>query len=123
MAKSKKGIPRVTEEGGIYTYFGKNTQFIGSLEFERPLQINGRFQGEINSTGVLVIGEMAEIEANIKVATVIVGGHVIGNIDASSRVEMLANGKVNGNIRTPKLQIADGVIFEGNCEMVLPEEK
>jgi cytoskeletal protein CcmA (bactofilin family) len=58
------------------------------------------------------------VKANIKVGSVVVGGVVRGNIEASERLEMLATGRVYGNIRTAKLNIADGVVFEGKCEMI-----
>ncbi|MCB1172011.1 MAG: polymer-forming cytoskeletal protein [Leptospiraceae bacterium] len=119
MARSKtEKFPTVTEDGIISTVFGKETAFDGYLEFKRPLQINGSFKGEINTKGVLLIGNGAEVTANIKAGTVIVGGLVKGNIEASKRLEMLENGKVIGNIKTAKLQIADGVVFDGNCEMI-----
>jgi len=51
----------------------------------------------------------------------VVGGHITGNVIATDRLEMLSTGKVTGNIKTSKLQIADGVIFDGNCEMIQTE--
>lgn len=120
MAKKTTGMTTITEQGSISTILGKETFFQGVLEFKRPLQINGSFEGEIITEGVLLVGEGANIKANIRAGTVIVGGLVTGNIEARNRLEMLSTGKVNGNIKTAKLQIADGVIFEGNCEMIDP---
>lgn len=122
MAKKKETMmPTITEGGEISTIFGKETDFHGILEFHKPLQINGRFEGEIITKGVLLIGETAVVKANIKAGTVVVGGEVTGNIEALNKLEMLETGRVYGNIRTAKLQIADGVIFDGNCEMIEPQ--
>lgn len=124
MARKKEGLAaRITEEGAVSTVLGKETAFHGVLEFKRPLQINGSFEGEIVTEGVLLIGEGAVVKANVEAGTVIVGGHVIGNIVAYNKLEMLGTGKVNGNIKTAKLQIADGVVFDGNCEMIQPRSK
>lgn len=112
----------ITEHGVIATILGKETSFSGTLAFKKPLQISGDFTGEIISDGYLVISEGAKVKANIKAGTVVVGGTVIGNVTATERLEMLATGKVQGNIRTAKLQIADGVVFDGNCEMINGEE-
>ena len=60
----------------------------------------------------------ASITANIHVGSVVIGGTVKGNIEATEKLEMLSTGKVFGNIRTGKLKIADGVVFEGKCEMI-----
>jgi cytoskeletal protein CcmA (bactofilin family) len=113
----------VYEIGMIATVFGKETQFFGDLTFKKSLQINGTFEGEISSGGFLVIGEGAVVKANINAKVVIVNGTVFGNIEAREKLEIQPNGKVYGNIRTAKLKIADGVIFEGSCEMIKPYEE
>jgi cytoskeletal protein CcmA (bactofilin family) len=113
----------VYEIGMIATVFGKETQFFGDLTFKKSLQINGTFEGEISSGGFLVIGEGAVVKANINAKVVIVNGTVYGNIEAREKLEIQPNGKVFGNIRTAKLKIADGVIFEGSCEMIKPYEE
>ncbi len=111
----------VTEHGKISTILGRETSLTGTLTFKKPLQIAGEFNGEIISDGFLLISETANVKANIKAHTVVVGRQVTGNVIATDRLEMLSTGKVNGNIKTAKLQIADGVIFDGNCEMIQSE--
>lgn len=110
----------VYENGMIGTVFAKDTEFYGDLSFKKSLQINGYFEGEIVSEGFLVVGEGAVVKANIKARTVIIHGTVHGNIEAADRLEIQSSGKLYGNIRTSKLKIADGVVFEGKCEMVKP---
>lgn len=113
----------VYEIGMIATVFGKDTEFNGDLAFDKSLQINGKFEGEIKDGDFLVIGEKADVRANIKVKTVIVKGTVYGNVEATDKLEIHKEGKLYGNIRTSKLIIADGVVFEGKCEMIRPGEK
>jgi cytoskeletal protein CcmA (bactofilin family) len=108
----------VYDIGMVTTVFSKDTEFFGDLSFKKSLQINGYFEGEIVSGGFLVVGEGAVVKANIRAKTVILMGTVHGNIEATSRLEIHAAGKLYGNIRTAKLQIADGVVFEGACEMI-----
>lgn len=108
----------VYDFGMVSTVFGKDTEFYGDLHFVSSLQINGYFEGEIVSEGSLVIGSGAEVKANVKAKNVIVDGTVYGNIEASSSIEIQQSGKLYGNIKTKKLKIADGVVFEGNCEMI-----
>ncbi|HEQ72136.1 MAG TPA: cell division protein [Spirochaetia bacterium] len=105
------------------TTLGKETVFKGTLRFTDSLCILGKFSGEIISPGRLTIAEGAEVKANIRVGSVTVGGVVRGNILAKHKLEMLATGKVIGNISTSKLKIADGVIFEGKCEMIKDPDK
>lgn len=114
MAKNEdhKGIERIT------TTLGKETDFDGTMRFRDSLKIDGTFSGEIVSGGFLYIEQGATITANIRVGSIVVGGTVKGNIEATEKLEMLSTGKVYGNIRTAKLKIADGVVFEGKCEMI-----
>jgi cytoskeletal protein CcmA (bactofilin family) len=102
----------------ITTTLGKETNFNGTLKFKESLKIDGSFEGEIESSGYLYIENGATVTANIRVGSVVIGGIVRGNVEASEKLEMLATGKVYGNIRTAKLKIADGVVFEGKCEMI-----
>jgi cytoskeletal protein CcmA (bactofilin family) len=113
----------VYDIGMITTVFSKDTEFFGDLSFKKSLQINGYFEGEIVSGGFLVVGEGAVVKANIRAKTVILQGTVYGNIEALSRLEIHGTGKLYGNIRTAKLQIADGVVFEGTCEMIKGDGK
>jgi cytoskeletal protein CcmA (bactofilin family) len=112
-----KGIEKIT------TTLGKETSFDGVLRFKESLKIDGTFEGQIESPGFLYIENGATVKADIKVGSVVVGGVVRGNIEASERLEMLTTGKVFGNIRTAKLNIADGVVFEGKCEMIKNPDK
>lgn len=114
----------VYEIGMIATVFGEDTDFDGELEFDKSLEIDGKFRGEIVSEkGFLVIGEKADVKANIRAATVLIKGHVTGNIEATERLEIHPGGGLYGNIRTAKLKIADGVVFEGKCEMIRDAKK
>lgn len=109
---------RMVEPLDIKTTFGVETDFEGDLEYETSLKILGRFKGQIKTGGYLVIGESAEVEAEIVAGSILIGGTVKGNIEASEKCEILSTGKIYGNIKTNKLKIADGVVFEGNCQMI-----
>jgi len=113
----------VYENGMVATVFGKDTEFYGDLSFSKSLQINGFFEGEITAKGFMVVGEGAVVKANIKAKSVVISGTVYGNIEADSKLEIMPSGKLYGNIRTAKLKIADGVVFEGNCEMIKEQKR
>src|SRR5208283_5363058 len=103
----------------IATTLGKETSFSGVLRFKDSLRIRGKFEGEIDSLGKLFIDGEAVVNARmIRASSVVIGGVVHGDIEAADRLEMLPSAKVYGNVRTSKLRIADGVVFEGKCEMI-----
>ena len=103
----------------VATTLGKETSFSGTLKFKDSLRIQGKFEGEIDSMGRLIIDDEAVVNARrIRASSVVVGGVVHGDIEAFDRLEMLPSAKVYGNVRTSKLRIGDGVVFEGKCEMI-----
>jgi cytoskeletal protein CcmA (bactofilin family) len=102
----------------ITALLGRGTQFEGKLHFEGRVRIDGVFKGEIRSEDTLIIGDGAEVHAEIDVATVIVrGGVVHGNVRAKVAIEIHAPGKLVGNIHSPSVFIDRGVEFQGSCRM------
>ena len=108
---------RQAAQGEITTLLGRGATFEGKLTFEGTVRIDGRFKGEVFSDGVLVIGEGAQVEAQIDVGEVIIQGTVVGNITAKRSIEIHAPGRVKGDLHTPSLQIDKGVMFEGRSFM------
>jgi cytoskeletal protein CcmA (bactofilin family) len=117
MAK-KDEYSDIKESEKVQTVFSETTSFDGVLKFNTSIKIEGNFKGKIVSNGYLIIGENAKVRANIKAHSIVIAGEVKGNVEASDRLEMLPSGKLYGNIKTKKLKMADGVIFEGTCEML-----
>jgi len=109
--------PAPQAQGEINTLLGPGSHFDGKLTFEGTVRIDGRLSGEIFSNDVLVIGEGAEVTAEIDVGVLIVEGSVTGNIRAKRSVELHAPARVRGNLETPSLFIDKGVMFEGQCRM------
>lgn len=115
-SRKKKDLPRIA------TRLGKRTSFNGRMRFTAPVKISGRFEGEIIAEGFLYIDEDAYVRADVTAGSIIIAGEVHGNVQAAQKVEMLPSGKIYGNVRTAKLRIADGVVFEGKCEMLRNSE-
>jgi cytoskeletal protein CcmA (bactofilin family) len=81
------------------------------------------FKGKILSEGCVIIGETGKVEADIKADTIFMSGEVHGNMVAKTKLEITSHGKLKGNIKTGSLIIAEGVLFEGNCQMVWDERE
>lgn len=110
-------------DGQITTLLGPGSEFSGKLTFEGTVRIDGRFSGEIFSEGTLVVGEGAEISADISVKRLLVQGVVEGNLTAEEAIEIHAPGRVRGKLICPELEIQKGVRFDGSCEMSDPPAK
>lgn len=101
----------------VTTLLGRGSEFEGKLSFEGTVRIDGKLSGEIYTEDTLIIGEGAEVRAEISVGSVVIEGSVQGNITAKRSVEIHTPGRVRGNITTPSLIIEKGVLFDGNCQM------
>lgn len=104
--------------GEINAVLGRGSAFDGKLTFEGTVRIEGKFKGEIHTKDTLVIGEGAEVSAEISAGTVIVSaGSVTGNIRATTLIELEKNARVRANLEAPGIRIERGVIFVGSCKM------
>lgn len=113
----KKGSGVSAEHAEITAFLGKGTEFKGVLSFEGTIRVDGRVEGEVLSKDTLIAGDEAHLQGEISVGTIISSGKIVGNVSASQKVHILAPGVIEGNIKTPKLIIEEGVTFDGKCEM------
>jgi cytoskeletal protein CcmA (bactofilin family) len=94
-------------------FLDQGTTLTGELHFSGALRIDGTVHGSITTSDLLIVGEKASIHADIRAGEVQVHGAVLGNIEASGRVEIFPRGILRGDVRTPQLVIAEGGRFEG----------
>jgi len=96
----------------------------GKIYGMRPIWIDGEVHGTIDSISEVIIGEFAKVDATIRAATIKVNGSVEGELFASNSIEIMAKGRVSGNITNlaGSLVIQTGGIFEGQC-LTATEEK
>ncbi|MDD5194900.1 MAG: polymer-forming cytoskeletal protein [Candidatus Omnitrophica bacterium] len=100
-----------------------NAAMQGSLAFADPvnLRINGKFNGTLNTKGSLIVGESAQVAADIIGENITVSGQVKGKIKATRSLALSSSAEVYADIETPSIAIEAGAIFNGRCTM--PNEK
>jgi cytoskeletal protein CcmA (bactofilin family) len=89
----------------------------GSIKFQKELLIDGKVEGEINSEGVLTIGENADIRGEIKAKSIVVYGKVQGNITVAERCELKSKCTLQGDLKAARLMIEEGATFIGKSEV------
>ncbi len=101
-----------------------NAQMQGSLTFKDAvsLKINGEFTGSLATKGTLSIGSTAVVDANINGDNIVIAGKVTGDILAYKMLTLMPTAVLRGNISAPKLNIVEGAIFQGKCQMMEAEE-
>src|SRR5262245_51217815 len=86
----------------ITALLGRGTHFEGKLEFDGRVRIDGSFRGQIRTSGVLIVGDGADIDAEIETAVLIVkGGSLQGTVQASESIELYVPARVSGTLRAP----------------------
>jgi len=106
----------------INSIVGDGTKFVGDLELNGLLRIDGDFIGNIRTEGKVLIGKNGRAECKIIADTVVIGGVVKGDIVSTGKVVILSTGMLIGNVSTPRLISEDGVILNGLCKISNPED-
>ncbi len=112
---------KVRDEDEVRAFLGKGAEFTGKLMFDGSVRIDGDFKGSIYGGGTLVIGEGAEIEADIHVDSAMISGKVQGKIEVKKQIRIFATGQVTGDLSTPVFAVEEGAFFEGVCHMLRNE--
>ena len=123
-SKKEKGPMRKEtsiEKSEIKAFLGPGSQFEGKLVFNEIVRLDGSFRGEVTSHDTLIVGESADIQADVQVGTLILSGQFKGSVKAKTRVELRAPAKVDGTIETPALSVEEGVTLNGTIIMTLGE--
>ena len=104
------------------TLIGSGTIIEGTIKSQESICIEGTVRGgKVVTEGNVMVSEKAQVDAEIYADTVVLSGEVNGNVNARSKLEITTKGKLRGDIRTGSLVIAEGVLFEGKCQMMADE--
>ena len=87
------------------------------MKFSGELTFDGKLEGDINSEGILNLGDNAVIKGTIDVGSVVVRGKITGNVIAKEKIDIKAKTELFGDVRAAKLVIEEGVTFVGKSEV------
>jgi cytoskeletal protein CcmA (bactofilin family) len=117
-----KEVESNVQEGRLNSILGKGCKFKGTIEVEGTLRIDSEFEGVVNCPETLIVGKTGIVKAEINVKNAVIGGKVVGNINATNKIELQSGSHIEGDIKTHRLVIDEGVFFEGSCKMGGPSE-
>lgn len=106
---------KIREDEMVNSIIGEGSEFRGEFYVNGLLRIDGKFEGTIHTTGKILVGRTGKVKSDIKAGSVIIGGTVIGNVEATEKIVLLSTARLIGDVITPSLVIEEGVIFEGKC--------
>ncbi len=99
------------------TFIGQNVTIEGAMTGSEPVVVEGTLRGKVSLSADLRVGTKARVEATVHARNVMVEGKLTGDISADDRVELVASATVDGNIKAPKIVVAEGAKFRGNVDM------
>lgn len=102
---------------GDATIIGPSILINGRLSGDEDLTVRGRVEGELSLTRTLIVEPSGIVKADVSVKNAIVSGVVVGNITATESVELTHEGRMVGDIRSPRVIIVDGASFRGRIDM------
>jgi cytoskeletal protein CcmA (bactofilin family) len=111
------------DDAYVNSIIGEGTTLRGEFELDGLLRIDGVFFGKVVTNGKVLVGKNGKAECDIVAGTVVIGGTVKGEVIATERITLLSTGELIGTIKTPRLIIEEGVVFDGTCEIIEDKDK
>ena len=115
MFNSKKNKVKIDE---IDTVIGPGSHFRGDLEATGIVRVDGSYYGKISSKGDVIIGEEGNLQGEIVARNVMIAGNVEALVTCTHKLEIKASGKLIGNCTVNSIEIDEGAVFKGQCEMI-----
>jgi cytoskeletal protein CcmA (bactofilin family) len=92
---------------------GSGLALRGEISGEGDFHIFGRFEGEIDVSGRVVVDEAAQVDANINAASILIAGKVRGNLSATTHLDILPTGVLTGTLKAGSFSAAEGSSVKG----------
>jgi cytoskeletal protein CcmA (bactofilin family) len=115
---------RVPVSGGEQATIGKGLFVKGEINGSESLFVDGKVEGSINLPGNRVtVGRNGQVAASIAAREIVILGKVRGNVSASDRVDIRAEGALTGDVTAARISIEDGAFFKGGIDIKKVEVK
>jgi cytoskeletal protein CcmA (bactofilin family) len=114
--------PVATSSNTEQATIGKGLYVKGEITGSESLFIDGKIEGSINLPGNRVtVGRNGQVTANVTAREVVILGKIRGNVNASDRVDIRAEGSLAGDVAAARISIEDGAYFKGGIDIRKPD--
>lgn len=104
-------------ENKLPNMIGDGTKIVGTIETSVDFRIDGIIEGNINSSGKVVLGPTALVKGEINCASAEISGELKGKIFLTESLVLKSTARIFGDIKTVKLTVEPGAVFTGACLM------
>jgi cytoskeletal protein CcmA (bactofilin family) len=108
---------RAASREPIENVLGQSLTIRGDLSATGGFRIDGTIEGNVESKAAIVIGESGVVRGDVRGTDIVVAGQVVGNITCTGHLEILAKGRVEGDIDAKSVRIETGGSFRGMSRM------
>jgi len=105
------------KESELNAFLDQGSAFEGKLTFRGAVRIDGSFTGDVLSEDLLMIGETGQIEGNVEVGEIVIGGRLKGTLKAAKRTRLRSSAVFEGELTTGGLIVEEGATVDGKIEM------
>ncbi len=99
------------------TIISNQVNIKGTMSFQKLLRIDGTFEGELISSGNLIVGPTGSVKANINLDSAFISGKVVGDITVRTRLVLRGRAEVRGNVTAPIVSMDEGVSIIGQLNV------
>lgn len=111
---------------GSITLISKATEVVGDILFSGSLEIEGRVKGNIiaekGSDAKVRVQDKGFVEGEIRVPSVVINGHINGDVYSNKHVELAAKAVVQGNVHYHMIEMVKGAQVNGSLVYIGAEE-
>ncbi len=107
---------------GFETVLGTNSTLEGHLTSGANVRLDGTFTGTLEIGGNVLVGETAQINADINAKNISIAGAVRGNV-RGKKVQLLRTGRIWGDIHATALTTEEGAFIDGKITMISQQEE
>ncbi len=103
--------------GPMISIIGPGMRVDGDCVAEGTIRIEGKVVGSVFAGKAVVIGKDGTVDGDISTQDAVISGKVTGTLVAASRLEIQSTAVIEGEVRTPRLQLEEGAVLNGGVRM------
>jgi len=114
---NKKARPATDFGGGQPNRIEKNTTIVGNITSQADFRIDGKLEGDVKTSGKIVIGKEGRIQGKVSCVNADIEGHFNGELIVEDLLTLKASAVIEGTVTASKLAVEPGANFNATCNM------
>ncbi|SHI50706.1 Polymer-forming protein [Pseudozobellia thermophila] len=107
----------MNEIGAQPNRISKNTKIKGDIDSEADFRIDGKLDGNVKTTGKVVIGKDGYIHGKVECVNADIEGSFNGELMVSDLLSLKSSAVIEGTVSVTKLAVEPGATFNASCTM------